>query len=147
MRGVIRYLFASLLAAIVAPTLAATPAELQEQVRRAETAFAASMASRDFNAFSEWLSEEAVFFGDKDVAHGKPAVQSAWKPFFDGEVAPFSWRSESVEVLPSGTLAHSSGPVFDSSGRQVGAFNSIWRLENGRWRVIFDKGCSVCNCK
>lgn len=26
-------------------------------------------------------------------------------------------------------------------------FNSIWRREaQGRWRVVFDKGCDVCNC-
>jgi ketosteroid isomerase-like protein len=58
------------------------------------------------------------------------------------ETAPFSWRPETVEVLESGTLALSSGPVFDAAGQPIGAFNSIWRLEaDGRWRVVFDKGC------
>ena len=47
-----------------------------------------------------------------------------------------------IEVLPSGTLALSSGPVFDPDGKKVGTFNSIWRRErNGKWQVIFDKGC------
>jgi hypothetical protein len=41
----------------------------------------------------------------------------------------------------------SSGPVRDPAGHQIGTFNSIWRLErDGRWRVVFDKGCEVCNC-
>lgn len=147
MRSMLRYCVLCIFASTLAPAFAATPAELQEQVRRAETAFAASMASRDFVAFSEWLSDEAIFFGDKEVARGKAAVQIAWKGFFDGAVAPFSWRSDRVEVLPSGTLAHSSGPVFDKDGRQVATFNSIWRLEDGQWRVIFDKGCAACNCQ
>jgi hypothetical protein len=55
--------------------------------------------------------------------------------------APFSWEPDEVEPLPSGTLAHSSGPVRDASGKPVARFNSIWRLEApGVWRVIFDKG-------
>jgi hypothetical protein len=61
-------------------------------------------------------------------------------------VAPFSWSPEVVDVLESGTLAHSSGPVRDAGGRRIGTFNSIWRREpDGRWRVVFDKGCPVCD--
>jgi ketosteroid isomerase-like protein len=60
-------------------------------------------------------------------------------------VAPFSWEPEHVEVLASGTLALSSGPVFGRDGTRIGTFNSVWRLEaDGRWRVVFDKGCPPC---
>jgi hypothetical protein len=53
-----------------------------------------------------------------------------------------------VEVVDSGTLAYSGGPVYDPSGKVVGRFNSIWRLEApGTWRVVFDRGSPVCNCK
>jgi ketosteroid isomerase-like protein len=76
------------------------------------------------------------------------AVVSGWKQFFEGEQAPFSWAPESVEVLDSGTLALSSGAVRDPAGTPVAAFNSVWRLEkDGRWRVVFDKGCPVCDAK
>jgi ketosteroid isomerase-like protein len=48
-----------------------------------------------------------------------------------------------IEVLPSGTLALSSGPIHDPNGKQVGTFSSIWRREpDGRWLIVFDKGCS-----
>ena len=48
----------------------------------------------------------------------------------------------------SGTLAHSSGPVHDANGRQIGTFNSVWRRgPGGTWLVVFDKGCPVCNCE
>ncbi|HZV90436.1 MAG TPA: hypothetical protein VFF34_00365, partial [Candidatus Nitrosocosmicus sp.] len=58
---------------------------------------------------------------------------------------PFSWEPETVEVLPSGTLALTSGPVHDPKGTLIGTFSTIWRLEpDGRWRVVFDKGCEVC---
>lgn len=54
---------------------------------------------------------------------------------------PVPWAPDQVEVLASGTLALSTGPVHDTSGKVIGRFNSVWRLESdGLWRVVFDKG-------
>jgi hypothetical protein len=83
------------------------------EVRAAETAFAKSMADRNAAAFAALIADEAVFFGGKGVARGKRAVVADWKRFFDGPAAPFSWAPAEVEVLSSGTLGYSSGPVFD----------------------------------
>ena len=48
-----------------------------------------------------------------------------------------------VEVLGSGTRALSTGSVRDPAGQWVGTFTSIWRREaDGRWLVVFAKGCS-----
>ena len=117
------------------------PASLTRQVFAAESAFAASMADRDTAAFARFVSPEAVFFG-RTVLRGKAAVVDGWRRFFEGPAAPFSWKPEVVEVLESGTLALSSGPVLGPDGKQIGTFNSIWRREgDGGWRVIFDKGC------
>jgi ketosteroid isomerase-like protein len=122
----------------------ASPAD---QVRAAETAFAKSMADRDAAAFAALVADEAVFFGGKSVARGKPAVVADWKRFFDGPSAPFSWAPTEVEVLVSGTLGYSSGPVYDPQGRRIGTFNSVWqRQADGSWKVIFDKGCPPCEC-
>jgi len=53
-----------------------------------------------------------------------------------------------VEVLDSGTLALSTGPVHDPGGKRIGTFSSIWRREaDGSWRIVFDKGCPVCTCE
>lgn len=121
--------------------------KLVQQVRAVETAFAKTMAARDHRAFASHLAEETVFFGKQGALRGKAAVAAGWKQFFDGAKAPFSWEPEIVEVLDSGTLALSSGPVRDPEGRQIGTFNSIWRRgAGGRWRVVFDKGCPPCDC-
>jgi ketosteroid isomerase-like protein len=121
--------------------------QLAQQVRAAETAFARSMADRNLAAFSALVAEDAVFFGRDQATHGKEAVVASWKPLFEGKDAPFSWEPAQVEVLDSGGLAHSSGPVYDSGGKRVGTFNSIWRREaDGSWKVIFDKGCDACEC-
>lgn len=120
---------------------------LAQQVRAAETAFARSMADRDLEAFASHVADDAVFFGQTKATHGKDAVVAGWKPLFDGPKAPFSGEPTQVEVLDSGTLAHSSGPVRSPEGKQTGTFNSIWRREaDGTWKVVFDKGCDVCNC-
>ena len=120
-------------------------ADRREKVRQAEMAFAKTMADRDHAAFATFVAEDSVFFGRTEALRGKAAVVAGWKPLFEGPQAPFSWRPETVEVLDSGELALSSGPVLDSAGKRSGTFQSIWRRENdGRWRVVFDKGTDYC---
>lgn len=121
-------------------------ADLQTQVRERERAFAKTMADRDHPAFVSFLADETVFFG-RGPLRGKKAVAEAWKGFYEGPKAPFSWEPDAVEVLDSGRLALSSGPVHDPEGKRVGTFNSVWRLEaDGQWRIVFDKGCPPCAC-
>jgi ketosteroid isomerase-like protein len=130
------------------PQSKAPAATAKARVTEAERAFAATMARRDHRAFAGFISEEAVFLGDdegKRVLRGRRAVTDAWKSYFEGPAAPFSWEPQSVEVLDSGVLALSTGPVRNPQGDLIGRFTSIWRLERGgQWRVIFDRGCSVC---
>lgn len=124
---------------------AGAQASAREAVEATEIAFARTMADRDFDAFKRFLSTEAVFFAGDTALRGADAVAAAWKPYFEGEDPPFSWRPETVEVLDSGTLALSSGPVHDPDGRRVGTFNSIWRKNaSGEWRIVFDKGATAC---
>jgi len=122
----------------------AAPAAADE-VRATETAFAHTLAARDHAAFTALLADEAIFFGSTRVLRGRAAVAEGWARFFAGPDAPFSWAPERVEVLDSGRLALSTGPVFDPAGRRTGTFNSIWRREeDGRWRIVFDNGCPPC---
>ena len=121
-------------------------ARLRQQVEDTERAFAATMADRDHGAFTSFLSEEAVFFSAETTLRGKQQVADAWKAYFEEPDAPFSWEPQRVEVLDSGTLALSSGPVSDPDGKLVATFTSIWRLEaSGKWRIIFDKGNRACD--
>ena len=53
-----------------------------------------------------------------------------------------------IGKVGSGTLALSSGPVYDPAGKNFATFTSIWRLEApGVWRIVFDKGNENCDCK
>jgi ketosteroid isomerase-like protein len=135
-------------AGLAAPSHSDSPPEilvLQEQLRAAETAFAKTMADRDHDAFASFIAEEAIFYGRNGEIRGKAAVVEAWKKLYEGKDAPFSWRPETVAVLDSGTLGQTSGPVFDPKGKQTGTFQSVWRrTSDGRWEIIFDKGCPYC---
>ena len=115
---------------------------LQRQVADTERAFARTMANRDVAAFASFVADEAVFFDGPTPIRGKAAIVAAWTPLFAAPTAPFSWAPEQVEVLDSGTLAISSGPVFAPDGRKVAGYTSIGRLEAPNvWRIVFDKGC------
>jgi ketosteroid isomerase-like protein len=136
------------IAASTVPSRAQSATSVADQVRSVERAFAKTMADRDHAGFVSFLSEETVFMGPQDAQRGKQAVAAAWKGFYEGAQAPFSWEPDRVEVLDSGTLALSSGPVRDPQGKRVGTFNSVWRKEaGGAWKVVFDKGCPPCDCK
>jgi len=137
---------------ILAVTAAPSPADqspgtakLQDELRATEAAFAKTMADRDHAAFATFIADDAIFFGHNGEIRGKKAVVDAWAGLFDGKDAPFSWRPETVAVLDSGTLGLSSGPVFAPDGKETGTFSSIWRHKpDGKWEIIFDKGCPYC---
>ena len=131
---------------------AAVPADLRrgsarEDVAATERAFAATMAARDHAAFTAFLAPDAVFVSGTRTLRGRSEVAAAWRRFYDAPEAPFSWEPETVEVLDSGTLALSTGPVRDPRGKLIARFTSIWRLEApGIWRIVFDSGADACDC-
>lgn len=130
-----------ILAACTAGPSPVTGAPARDQVLAAERAFADTMARRDLAAFATFVDDEAVFFSGPKALRGKRQVIESWAKFFSAPEAPFSWEPDQVEVLGSGTLALSTGPVRDPSGKPVARFNSIWRQSSpGVWTVVFDKG-------
>jgi ketosteroid isomerase-like protein len=137
---------AALLSACAA-SLPRDASRAEREVADTERAFAKSMADRDYAAFKSFLSEDAIFFSGSTALRGKQRVADAWKRFFDQPQAPFSWQPEQVQVLDSGELALSTGPVRDPQGKLFATFTSIWRREaQGQWRIVFDKGADVCDC-
>jgi ketosteroid isomerase-like protein len=118
---------------------------LQQQVAATERAFAKTMADRDVTAFGRFIAQEAVFVSGAKPLRGRQQVIDGWRKFFEGASAPFSWEPRTVEVLDSGRLALSSGPVHDAAGKLVGTYSSVWRREaRDTWRIVFDSGCEIC---
>ena len=107
-----------------------------------EVAFARTMVQRDLAAFERFLSPHTMWWSGPQgsVLRGKAAVVAAWRRFYEGAQAPFSWAPDEVVVIGDGTLATSTGPV--RTRRQVVArFRSVWRREpNGSWLIVLDRG-------
>ena len=144
----ISLLTACLMLAATASSARVSHEDLKKQVADSERAFAATMKARDFEGFTRFVADEAIFMSGEGALRGTPAVAQAWRKYYDKPEAPFSWEPEEVEVVESGTLAYSGGPIYDRSGKKIGRFNSIWRLEApGKWRVVFDRGSDFCECK
>jgi ketosteroid isomerase-like protein len=122
-------------------------AALAKQVTDTELAFAKTMAERNHAAFASFLADEAVFLMGGKPLRGKAAVADYWKRFYTEPKAPFSWRPDHVQVLDSGGLAYSTGPVLDPDGKLFARFYSTWRREDsGVWRIVFDDGCNLGKC-
>jgi ketosteroid isomerase-like protein len=124
-----RWIVCATLLSLAGAARGETNGELKEQVRQTEIAFAKSMADRNAAAFASFLSKETIFLSNGRATRGAAQVASAWKRYFDGPKAPFSWSPEFVEVVDSGSLALSTGPVLDPTGKRIGTFNSVWRRE------------------
>lgn len=138
----IRHATLAVAAAVLASSvLAGDPAD---ELRSVERSFAATMADRDLEAFVGFLDPEVVFFSGERVLRGREAVAGSWARYFEGPEAPFAWAPEVVEVLDSGGLGFTSGPVIAPDGQRVGTFNSVWRRTADGWRIVFDRGCPPC---
>lgn len=124
-----------------------TAPSARQAVIATELAFAKTMADRDFNAFSAFIAEEAIFLQHIPLA-GKANILEHWKALYQDPKAPFSWKPDEVQVLASGKLAISTGPVIDPTGKITHKFTSIWRLRpDGKWEIIFDQGNPICDSK
>lgn len=125
--------------------LALDIAALEKQVWETETAFAQSMADRNFEAFKSFLDNEAVFLNRNGALRGKQAIAEVWKAYYQKADAPFSWKPEAVVVIESGTIAYSTGPVRNEAGKVFSYYTSVWRRnDQGEWKIILDKGQKYC---
>jgi ketosteroid isomerase-like protein len=121
-------------------------ADLVDQVRATEVAFAKTLVDRDVKAFRAMIAPDVIWLADIPL-RGPDQVLTRWQKYFDAPQPPFSWSPEIVEVQEGGRLALSTGPVINAAGKRVGTYTSIWRRESsGEWKIIFDRGCPACDC-
>lgn len=125
--------------------------DLQESLRQTETAFAVSVADKDWDQFVSFIADEAIFVAGA-VLRGKQAILDGWAVFFQEGAPKLIWRPEIVEIQEDGELGMTQGPfTVEQPGpdgtvlSQSGSFNSVWeRQADGSWKVIFDAGCPPC---
>ena len=113
---------------------------LEQELREAETVFAASFAEGDMEAFANFLDQHAIFMGSNKPLRGKEQIVERWTRMRGTEEAPFSWRPERVAVEASGQFGMSTGPVSNRDGKWVSSFVSTWKRTDEGWRIILDVG-------
>jgi ketosteroid isomerase-like protein len=146
----IRALLASLL---LASTACASPSLRSSEPTTAtlsasELAFSRAMQDRDFEAFSSFIADDAVFINGGKPLRGKAEILDHWRAFFASPSAPFSWRPEISEIVRSERLGYTEGPVTAPDGAVIATFYSVWKMQaDGRWAVVFDNGYEICDCR
>ena len=114
----------------------------------AERGFAASMAARNFDSFASYIDEDAVFINGGKPLRGKEAILKHWKQFFTSPKAPFAWEPTLVEISARNGMGYTQGPVTLEGGKVIATFYSTWKVQpDGSWKVVFDNGYDVCDCK
>ncbi len=125
-----------------------TRSDIAAEVEGRERAFAATVTSRDLEAFRAFLHPQAVFIGGGREQQGAEEVVAAWSGFFQPGGALLVWEPDHVAVDARGRLAISTGPFrlqppADANGAPQlgGRYFSVWqRGDDGVWRVLFDAG-------
>lgn len=142
-----RSLFLSFLLLFAAGAAQAS-ADAATELRAAETGFAQTMVDRDFEAFSAYIAEDAVFINGGKPLRGKAAILAHWKKFFEKPEPPFTWKPVLAEPTSTGDLGYTEGPVTGSDGKAFATFYSTWRRDAaGQWKVVFDNGYPICACE
>lgn len=114
----------------------------------AETAFAKSMADRDFDAFASFIDEDAVFINGGKPLRGKRDILAHWQSFFVEVEAPFAWKPVIAEVSAANDVGYTEGPVVLPNGSTIATFYSTWQFKSkGDWKVVFDNGYDTCGCR
>lgn len=118
---------------------AGVAAAAEEEVRKAERAFAKAFADRDQAAFFAFVLDDAHFLGPGGTLSGRDQVKEVWSRFFAEKTAPFAWEPRRVHANAAGDLALSMGPITAKDGQPLGQYVSIWRRQqDGSWKVAFD---------
>ena len=125
-------------------------ADLAEELRATEVAFAGAAEARDVDRFSSFLAADAVFSGSGRELRGPEAIVEAWSVFFADNGPSITWRPETVSVLDDGSLGMTSGPyrvvTRSPAGEEsilTGTFFSVWRRTDAGWRIILDGGTTA----
>jgi ketosteroid isomerase-like protein len=108
----------------------------------AETAFAQESLEKGIRtAFLDVLSDDGIVF--------QPGPQNGKKAFeakSETSQAVLQWQPVLAAVSTNGDLGYTTGPstykknASDTHATVYGQFVSIWRWENGKWKLLFDIG-------
>ena len=124
-----------------------TRAQDEAAIRSASRDWAAAAAAKDADKFASFYTEDAVVMlsGEPDFK-GKAAIQEALGGMMKDPAFNLTWQTESIEVARSGDLAYEvapysitmTDPKTKKPSTEKGVGVTVWRKENGAWKVRVD---------
>jgi ketosteroid isomerase-like protein len=139
---------AALLLAACAAAPAPAPDAALEQLFSAERSFARASTEHGIRAaFLEYFAQDGINF-----APGPSSMRErllARPPSTDPLALLLDWSPQAGAVARSGDLGYTTGPYSlrnqrdPNSPTHYGYFFSVWKRENGVWRVAVDAGVST----
>jgi len=80
-------------------------------------------------------------------ANFRELILAEWQKYFTDAQAPFNWAPVVAEVSVSHGLGYTEGPVKTADGTTIVTFYSTWKHTGDGWKVVFDNGYDVCDCR
>jgi ketosteroid isomerase-like protein len=142
-----KFLFVSAAVLLVSPGFIATAASgngTAESLAGAEKAFARESVEKGMRtAFLNALSDDGVVF---DPGPGGQNGKKVWQTQKES-VAVLEWQPVLAVIASSGDLGYTTGPwnYRNYPNEKPGAFGefvSVWRRENGNWKLLCDIGAN-----
>jgi ketosteroid isomerase-like protein len=120
---------------------------LQAELRQADIDFCKQTAARGLEGWMDFFATDAATIHDGKNVVGKDALREFYKPVFAGQNFSLTWTPTRAEVSRDGTLGYTYGDYEAKSGAGIshGMYVTVWRRENGRWKVALDLGSAKNN--
>jgi ketosteroid isomerase-like protein len=141
--------FVSLMLLLIAVT--SSPAQkkrspAEDAIHAADQEWARVFGAKDLKASVEFCADGASFLAPNvPAAVGKDAIGKTFAAFFTLPDLKLTWHPIKIEVARSGELGYSTGvydmSLKDGAGKTMtdrGKYVTIWKKQNGRWKVIYD---------
>jgi ketosteroid isomerase-like protein len=107
-------------------------------IRAADEAWAKAIGMKSIEETVAVYDPEAVTAGAAmPPAKGVSAVRAMWTKLFADPGFSLTWKSESIVVTESQTMAYSTGTWH--IGPATGPYLAVWRKQpDGKWKVLID---------
>lgn len=122
-------------------------AELHDELLKADTEFASAAAARGIDGWMSFFAEDAVRMDLRgDIVRGLEAIRSSDSDLFSDPEVKLRWEPRDAVVFKDGRHGFTRGTywlVKEGEQQQIlsrGTYLSIWRLDDGKWKVILDTG-------
>ncbi|WP_443936562.1 nuclear transport factor 2 family protein [Pedobacter sp. MW01-1-1] len=132
-----KYFFSASIALLLSASAFAQKSDgTTKSLINAEKEFAKSLAKNgDKAAFLEYAHGDALVFRPNPVNV---------KTFYGAQASSekdISWEANFAKVSRSGDFGFSTGPYeYGSTDKKYGQYLSIWKVENGKWKLVIDLG-------